>query len=134
MRLVLQPRAGGFLGNVVPLLGGALPCLRFSLLRERGGRGSLVTFPLQGMLDGSRSFRVRLVTGATLAGTIGALGTAPRPFGGLAFGRRRQFHAGAAGLGKSNGHCLLRRARPVLARANVLHLLLDEFPRLHGLL
>src|SRR5437660_150674 len=49
-----------------------------------------------------------------------------------ALGRLAELHAGAAGLGETDGDGLLRRARAVLAFADVVNLLADEFTGLRA--
>src|SRR5205085_4564078 len=80
--------------------------------------------------DGPRPLCGLLAGVAAVAFRIGALGALAGLLRGLSLPRRRQIDAGAPGLGQTDRDRLLARSRAVLALADVVHLLANEFPRL----
>lgn len=87
-------------------------------------------FPLQGIQGGpgplGRGSAPRLALSLAVI-FFGFPGCAGR---GLASTRRGQLHACPPGLGESDGDCLLRRCRAMLAFADVMHLFAHELPGL----
>src|SRR4051812_37296201 len=115
--------------------GGGTPCRPAAtrggarLLGKRARRCGRTGFALQCRLGGARAPG----TGATprrgaVANLVVALRAAPRLLGNRTLSRRRQLDTGAARLGKADGDRLPRRARAVLAFADVIHLLANELP------
>src|SRR5438034_119625 len=120
-------RRGGTAG------GGTVARRRVRLTRQRPVRGGTTSFAAQGAANGAGSSPRDLAARAPVpAGAAGAGGAATRALGNRPFPGRAQLHAGAARLGEPDRDRLLGRARPVLAFANVVHLLADEFPRLRA--
>src|SRR5690348_8492550 len=104
---------------------------RVRLARERAmGRGR-APFAPQDTPDRPRAARGHLLRPA-LARAHGPLGAAPRLRLRRALLRRGERHARAARLGQPDRDRLLRALRTVLAFADVVHLLADEFSRLRA--
>src|SRR6185436_14449317 len=123
-----RTRARGFLRRGGALFRGALLRRGMRLTRERLLRRRLVRLALQRFLRGARALRRGLLAGVLQR----ALRALSRLLGGLAFFRRRQFHAGATRLLQSDGDRLFRAPRAVLAFADVLDLLAHELAGLRG--
>src|SRR5437867_1695013 len=106
--------------------GGAGP----RLARQRLPRRGAVPFALQSRLDGPRPLGRGLGPGAAMALLVRPLGAPPRLFRRGTLLRRRQVDPRLPRLGQADRDRLLRGAGAVLALADVVHLLADEFPRL----
>src|SRR5258706_6882289 len=89
-----------------------------------------MAFAFQDTADRARSLRGWALV--ALCRGHGTLRTLTRPRRGLALLRRLDRHAGAARLRQADRDRLLRRARAVLAFADVLHFLADEFAGLRA--
>ncbi len=88
-------------------------------------------FTLQGFHRRTRASRRRFCAPRrTVAASVGTFGALSRSHRCRAFRRRLEVHASSPGFGKTYRNGLLRRSRAMLARANVLHLLVYELARL----
>lgn len=103
---------------------------RMRLARERAMRSRGVRLAAQSFFHCARSCRRRLLF--ALARAFGGIAHRLFPhFGrGRSFFRRRQFHPGTPRFRKADRDRLFRRARTVLAFADVIHFLADKFARL----
>src|SRR5215467_11078616 len=110
----------------------ALDCRLVSLARERFPRSRLMTFSLQGSTGGARTSGRGFALGLTLplAGVPDSL--LPRLARSFSLSGGWQFHSSPASLGKADRDSLFRGSGAMLALANVVHLLSDEFTRLRA--
>jgi hypothetical protein len=100
------------------------------LPRQGSMRGCAVTFFSQRVQTSSGPGPRRFLS--TLPFAV-SRGSALASFcGSLSFARWPKFHARTARFGKTNRDRLFRRARPVFALANVVHLLADKLTSLSG--
>lgn len=96
------------------------------LLRERFFGSSRMTFPLQCLKHGLRPFTRDFLYTASFPFFEIAFRLLARFVGNRAFSRRRQLHARATRLRKTDGDCLFRRTRAVLTSPNSLDFFADK--------
>jgi hypothetical protein len=83
--------------------------------------------PFQDFFDRPRHARPAFRGALALTDFIGIFGATSRRLLDASFSRRRQIDAGSARFGQTDGDGLLRRARAMLALADLVYLVLDEF-------
>src|SRR5262249_11946449 len=125
----LGPRRA--LGGGGALCLAASGCRPMGLGADRGATARPVTLTLQNARACAAPLRCGAMCGRRpVPALVVTLGLVARALGLLTWRRRLQLHPRAARLRKTNGDRLLRRACAVLALADVVKLLPDEFPRL----
>src|SRR6185437_4702660 len=95
--------------------------------RQRPRRSRAARLALQHVRDRARHARPPLRVAPSLADLIGIFRAAPGAFLGAALLRRLERDAGATRLRQPDRDRLPRRAGAMLAAADLLHLLADEF-------
>src|SRR5207302_8450595 len=103
-----------------------------SLAGERTPGSGAAAFAAQSARNCARTGARWPPPASRAATTQVAAGAGAHLLGGPATFGRSELDAGAARFGKPNGDSLLRRARSVLALADVVHLLANKFARLRA--